>query len=564
MAITIGSPTDLKGLATTFQTAINAIVEAESEPIKRVQTQRDEIDVRKGIYTDIKSNLDALQGAVLALISTEGSYGLGQVAKASVLSSTAGATVISATAAADATIGDYDFVVTALAKAQTLASTSTMANPDLALGKSGTFWMGGNGTAAANLALASDVLTGVATSDVASGQKELGTGTYSLQTRENSGVLQFRLVDSDGNAVSIKGSDGATFTSSWQTASSGSYDTGRGLSLTIDATGTSASTELTYTAKGVSVEIATTDTQRLIAAKLNAAVQPEGRDFTASIVSGRLVLTGKKTGVNHTLLFTDGAGLGLTDERQAAQNATFTVNGLTVSRATNSGLTDVIDGVTLNLAVDAEGKAAKLSIAGNTDKAVTAMNAFVNKFNAAFSHLTQKMALTSKTEGTKTTYTRGPLSGDMGFRGLRMDLFNQVIRPAANNGSFKSLADIGISYDKDMKLSVDAAKFTAAMTSSSSDTKALLDSAMGQFKTLLSRHTGSNGFLQSSLTSMDGQIKGFDQRITRYTESLTARRQGLIDQYFQYQTQLANLGYEAQMFGINLTGSGSSSVDIFR
>jgi flagellar capping protein FliD len=47
---------------------------------------------------------------------------------------------------------------------------------------------------------------------------------------------------------------------------------------------------------------------------------------------------------------------------QVAQNAKFQVNGMDVSRASNSNLTDVIDGVTVNLASDAAGKTANLTI----------------------------------------------------------------------------------------------------------------------------------------------------------------------------------------------------------
>jgi flagellar hook-associated protein 2 len=322
------------------------------------------------------------------------------------------------------------------------------------------------------------------------------------------------------------------------------------------------STDLSYTAKGVSVDISASDTLRNIVTKINAASQPQGHDLKASVVGNKLVLTGAQTGANHAMVYTDGANLGLGADLQSAQNALFTVNGMNISRASNTGLTDVVDGATINFSADAEGKTARLSIGANTDKAVNAINTFVTKFNAAFTHLTQKMALTSKTEGTKTTYTRGPLSGDNGFRGLRLDLYNQLGRTTTNGGNLKALSEIGLTFDKDMKLVLDSTKFTNAMKSSSTDVKALLDTAMGQYDSLLTRYAGTSGFVQSSLTSMDGQIKGFDQRLNKYTESLTARRKGLIDQYFQYQTQLADIGYEAQMFGVNLTGSSSSSVNV--
>ena len=544
--------------------------------MNRVQTQKDAITIRQSVYTDIKTNMDALQSAVQALITGQANYALGNVAKPTITSGTSGATVLTATTVDSTPVGEFDIAVTALAKAQT-RMTMASATPDLALGKTGTFWIGGDNHQAASFptgASASDTLTAVAKSDVATGQSELGTGTYSLQTRMNNGIQQFRLVDADGNAISIHSTDGSKFTSSWQMMTSGSLDTGRGLVLTLDSAGTTASTDLSYTAKGVSVDLSASDTQRTIATKINAAVQPDGHAFKASIVSGRLVLTGTQTGANHFMIFSDGAGIGFGADKkaqdgtvtfkkdldaQSAQNASFTVNGMSISRATNTGLTDVIDGATINLALDATGNTAHLSIAASSDKATAAINDFVSKFNAAFTHLTNKMALTTSTTGTTTTYTRGPLAGDQGFRGLRSDLYNQLTRSVTNLGSFKSFADIGLSFDSNMSLKLDSTKFVAALKNNASDLTTLLDAGMGQYNTLLSRYAGSKGFVQSSLTSIDGQIKGYNQQIAKYTESLTTRRKGLIDQYFQYQSQLADIGYEGQMFGLNLNGSTSTS-----
>ena len=144
MANTLSSiDTSIKSLAPSFQTAIKTIIDAESAPLNRVQTQKDQIDVRRGVYTDIKTNFDALQSAIQTLISTQATYGMATVSKATVTPSTAGTTVLSATSTESAAAADYDIVVTQLAKAQAKSTTAAF-SPDVALGKSGTFWLGGN------------------------------------------------------------------------------------------------------------------------------------------------------------------------------------------------------------------------------------------------------------------------------------------------------------------------------------------------------------------------------------------------------------------------------------
>ncbi len=560
MAGTISSiDTSIKGLAPSFQTAIKAIIDSESAPLNRVQTQKDQIIVRRGVYTDIKTNFDSLQGALQALISTQAAYGMNLVSKAAVTPGAAGTTVLSATSSESAATAEYDIVVTQLAKAQS-KSTDAAFSPDVSLGKSGTFWMGGNGTNAVSL-IPNDTVTGAIASTIASGQRELGTGSYTLETRNSNGIRQFRLVNADGKAVSIRTQNGTSYTSEWQNMSAGSYDTGRGLNFTLNSLGATSSMTLTYTAAGTSISINSTDTLRNITTAINAASQPEGRDFKASIVANKLVLTGSQTGENHTMLFTDGAGLGFGADLQPAQNASFTVNGMNISRAANINLNDVIDGTTINLSSDAEGKSARLSISATSDKAAGLMKAMVDKFNSTLTHLKDKLASTPTTNAEgKTTYTRGPLSGDLGFSGLRLDMINRINRNISNSGSYKNFAEIGISFDKDMKLTLDSSKFSDALKNHTSDVTALLDTGLGDLNSLVSRYAGSNGSLASTLTTIEDQRKSYDKRIAKYNENLTIRKQTLYNQYLGFQTQIADYGRTAEWLGM-ITGTNINTTE---
>ena len=566
MATTVSSiDTSILKLTGTFQTAIKTTIEAESAPLKRVQSLKDSMDVRRGIYTDINSNFTALQGAIQALISTQATYGLKLISQSSVTPATSGTSVITVSKTDEgAAATDYDVAVTKLAKAHSRA-TAAASSPDVALNKSGTFWMGGTGSTALQTEtspgvysdfVASTSLTAATVSTVASGQKELGTGDYTLQVRDSSGLRQFRLVNADGNAVSIRRTDGtSTLTSDWQSMGNGAYDTGRGQTLTLNTTGDLESTTFHYTAKGTSITINSSDTQRNIVNAINAAAQPEGTDFRASIIANQLVLTSTKTGVNHAMVYTDSAGLGFNTLLQDAQNAQFTVNGMSVSRSSNINLTDVVDGVTLSLAGDAEGKSARLSINASADKAAGLMNTLVSKFNATITHLKDKMASTSKTENGKTTYTRGALSGETIFSSFRTDMLYRMSRSYTNTGSFKRLGDIGLSFDKDMKLTIDSSKFSDALKNNTTDVTALLDAGMGEMNTVLSRYTGTSGLLTRTLSSIETQTKEYDQRISKYNASTEVRKQALYNQYMQYQAQLVEMGNTATMFGIDL-GSG--------
>src|SRR5690242_18319861 len=133
MASTVSSiDTSLQNLAPTFQTAIKTIIEAESAPLQRTQTLKDQLDVRRGVYTDVKTNFDALQSAVQALISTQASYGLNLISKPSVTPTIAGTTVLTASITSDnAPTADYDFSVSKLAKADS-RGTAAFPSSDVA------------------------------------------------------------------------------------------------------------------------------------------------------------------------------------------------------------------------------------------------------------------------------------------------------------------------------------------------------------------------------------------------------------------------------------------------
>jgi flagellar hook-associated protein 2 len=228
---------------------------------------------------------------------------------------------------------------------------------------------------------------------------------------------------------------------------------------------------------------------------------------------------------------------------------------MSVSRASNTNITDLIDGVTLNLASDAEGKTARLSVSASYDKASSLMKTMVDKFNSTVTHLKDKLASTPKTgDNGKVTYTRGPLSGDIGLSSLRLDMISRINRNITNSGSFKNFSEIGISFDKDMKLTLDSSKFSDALKNHKSDVTALLDAGLGDLEKLVSRYAGSKGTLANTLTTIDGQRKSYEKRIAKYNDNLEIRKQTLYNQYLAFQTQIADYGRTAEWLGM-ISGS---------
>ncbi len=102
---------------------------------------------------------------------------------------------------------------------------------------------------------ANNTITSIQAGELATGQTELSTGQYFIETRQNAGTWQFRVVDATGTPASIQLTDLSGYSDDWQDipASGGSYDTGRGLTLQF-GTDSSQYTETSYTTGAASVQ----------------------------------------------------------------------------------------------------------------------------------------------------------------------------------------------------------------------------------------------------------------------------------------------------------------------
>jgi flagellar hook-associated protein 2 len=144
---------------------------------------------------------------------------------------------------------------------------------------------------------------------------------------------------------------------------------------------------------GQTFTIEASDTLATLRDKINTASpnMPESQRVTATILDNRLVLQRTETGGGQIAL-SDVSGnalaaLGILDgvgnpanELIAGQDAQFMINGALITRSSNLGLTDVIDGITLNL----RGLGTSEIGVGRDNEAIkTAINTFVDAYNTA-------------------------------------------------------------------------------------------------------------------------------------------------------------------------------------
>jgi len=320
-----------------------------------------------------------------------------------------------------------------------------------------------------------------------------------------------------------------------------------------------------FTIDGVTIDVTSEMSLNAIAKAINAKTFEDGKGVNASVVDNKLVLQHKNQGADYSITIADTSGtvaqdLGLLDPANitAGRNAKFYVNDTLVERSSNSNLTDVVFGMTINLAADAEGKSTTLTVSSDSSSLTGAINTFITNFNETQTYLRNKTA-TVKNEDN--TYTRNALAGETIYRTLMIDMNSAFAASYTNSGQYKRLSDIGITMDSDLKVSVsDSSKLSTALSTNFNDVKALLDSVMGGIENKLGSFTGTNGYVNKSITTATKQMTSLDSQITTWNNRLTKRQEYLVQQYLELQNQLTSLSYESQTISA-INSSMSSLLD---
>jgi flagellar hook-associated protein 2 len=244
-----------------------------------------------------------------------------------------------------------------------------------------------------------------------------------------------------------------TLLSSGYQSASGALGAG---SLTIQV-GSGAATTLTI-ASGQ-------DNLAGIAAAINQADLGVSANVVFNGTKYSLMLTSNATGAANAFTVSGSGGLaafsyssggsggsGLTEETTAS-NASFSLNGISITSGSNT-ISGAITGLTLTLA--ASGSAA-VSVAANVSPVVQAAQSVVSALNNAVGTI-DKYASYNPTSGA------GPLLGDVGLQIVRTDLLNAISSSynGSTSGGFGSLGSVGFSITSGGQVALDTTKLTSA------------------------------------------------------------------------------------------------------
>lgn len=307
---------------------------------------------------------------------------------------------------------------------------------------------------------------------------------------------------------------------------------------------------MTFTVNGVTTDV-TVDNSNNTLQGLADTINGANGGLSAGVVdtgSGfRLVLSSDESGLENSIQVsvTDGDGnntdaLGLSQfafdgvaanlaETVAAKDALLEVNGIAVSRSTNT-VEDVVEGVTFDLKSLGS---SSIKLNRDPEEVTSRVQEFVDKYNG-LQDIIDKAAGYNAASGTG-----GVLSGDSTIRAIERDLRSSLTTVPAGmeSSSVRTLADIGFKTDPSTgKLEFDTTVFQEKLDADPQAVTALfseqdgVDGIAGKIEATIERYLASDGALSGrteglnkSLDQIQEQRERLDFRMETYRERLVAQ-----------------------------------------
>lgn len=468
---------------------------------------------------------------------------------------------VSVSASAGSQIRDFSIGITNIAKKNVVQSASFSSNTDKIANTDGKLNLNISGknytidyTATTTLDDIKQSINDAAGSDVSASVLQTGTSAYSLVvTSKVTGKDQtISLTDISGN---LKNNNLVS-----EGVASGSFIAADDFIANTGAAGT-----MSVNVGGVGYNFAYDDTTTLeqMVDNINNDSTLSGK-ISASIVQYgandyRMVLTPKDGTEGSVITITDtpssGTGLvgvmtgttdkgGLVNTVQNGQDASFTFDGIAMTRSTNT-ITDIATGLTINLLKD--GGSANISISQDRDQIATELEGLVSSYN------TLQQQLDSMLSSDSEAGTVGIFNGDNTIRNIGREI-TKMINSVDSKGY--SLANYGIGLSRDGTMTFDKTVFTKKMDADPEGTEAFFSGkttvnsvgsetyTKGVFTSLsdlMTSYVGSSGTVTNLVTDTKSATTSLNEERAKAVKLLETRYETLTAKFAAYDSMISKL-----------------------
>lgn len=294
---------------------------------------------------------------------------------------------------------------------------------------------------------------------------------------------------------------------------------------------------------------------------LRTAINDLDAGVTATIINDgdpanpyRLVLTSDDTGTSNAITITQNdTTLNFATTLQAATDASFTVDGMAVTKTSNT-VTDVIEGVTLDLKSADAATTVTLNVARDAEAIEEKIQTMVTAYNDIVTYIKANNRYDSETKKA------GYFFGDVVARSIWDDLRRSMTDPVSGlPDTMNRLLHVGITTDTEGKMSVDSTDLADAIAGSFDDVVnlfvdgtsttgvagAVYDKADSITDFADGRIKGRQDGLNRSITSIEKSIENRERELNQYEDMIRAQFMALETMLASFKSQssfLMNMG----------------------
>jgi flagellar hook-associated protein 2 len=221
---------------------------------------------------------------------------------------------------------------------------------------------------------------------------------------------------------------------------------------------------------------------------------------------------------------------------EKSQDAKIILDGITLTRKSNS-ISDAIEGLTINLLKADPGKKTTLSIDNDRSAVKSSIENLVKAYNE---FNTSARSLSAYNPDTRTAAV---LTGDATVRGMLSQIRNDLGGAVASGGNITNLSQVGLDFDRNGTLSLNAAKLDAALKNPDNKVgeffagKDGVDGLASRLSKRLSGYLESKGIVESRMDGIKGSIKLIDAQ----RETISLRLETIENRYRKQFTTLDTL-----------------------
>lgn len=472
--------TAVDGIISGFDTTaiINELMSARQAAVIQLQSRRADYASKLTAWEAVNASLLALKTLAANLTTDAGVY-----PKVVTSSDTS---LLTASATSSAALMTADVVINKLAQAHKISS-GTQADPAAALGLSGDIILNGQAISVTAQDSLADIRTKINDADagVIASLITVSDSDYRLVLTSAETGADSAIELADVNTSDILESIGFLTSSI-----SIKHAVANGAASDLFADSTSAVKDLlsltsppsgTVTINGIDVSIdLSADSLSDIADRITTQVSGVTATVVQESVDGTTYSKLQIVGDSGTPTFGDPdnilSTLGIlqkqiADQLQAPQDAEIELDGITVTRSSNT-ISDIVNGVTINLLGADPSTTIHLQVADDIDAVQSSVENLIEQFNSVMDLFAEQLSYDPDTEES------GVLFGDFTLVNLQARLRQSVTAPVLGlTGDYTLPAQLGISSDIEDHISLDSDQFRAAYDDDPSAVAALLKTA---------------------------------------------------------------------------------------